>query len=71
MTQINLGIFYAVSKVNRKLSINLTKEAIESLLPFREIPYIQDHLQTAFKILEYWGIDYREYLNKELQPIEY
>ncbi|MDO5969355.1 tetratricopeptide repeat protein [Flavivirga aquimarina] len=66
MTQINMGIYYQESKIDRALSIQLVDEAITNLLPFYQIPYIQNYLKVAFKVLKGWEIDIETYLEKKM-----
>ena len=65
MTQINMSIFYQESKINKELSIQLVDEAVTNLLPFSQIPYIQNYLGVAFNVLKDWDVDVKEFLEKK------
>ncbi len=66
ITLINMSIFYKKAKVNKELSIELVDKAITILLPFANIPYIQNYLKGALAILKNWGIDTEKYLKQKL-----
>jgi hypothetical protein len=57
MTLINVAIYHRHSAPNRERSINLALEAVMILLPIVEaVPYTQNYLQTAVKVLQGWGL---------------
>lgn len=64
-TQINMSIYFLTSKIDKNKSLQLVDEAITSLLPFQEIPYIQNYLKVAYNVLKEWGIDVDQYLAKK------
>ncbi|MBC8754985.1 tetratricopeptide repeat protein [Kordia sp. YSTF-M3] len=70
ITKINLGIFYQDSKINKEKSIQFTDEAVSHLLPFKEIPYIQNYLEAAFTTLRKWDINVEEYWQNKLKEAE-
>jgi tetratricopeptide (TPR) repeat protein len=65
LTLINLAVFFLNFVPNKELSLQYVEEAIDILIPFREIPYIQNYLQNAFAVLRDWGIDPEEYMQKK------
>jgi tetratricopeptide (TPR) repeat protein len=65
-SQINLGIFYQESKIDKKKSLQFIDEAVTNLLPLHQIPYIQNYIKIALNVLKKWDIDIEEYLNKKL-----
>jgi len=69
-TQINMGVFYQESVVDKELSIKLVDEAITNLLPFYEIPIVQNYLKSAFHVLINWDIDIDKYLEEKLKDNE-
>ncbi len=62
MTLINLAIFYLNYKQDKEASLNYLQEAIEVLWPFKEIPYIQNYLDSGYKLLHALGIQPKNYL---------
>ncbi|MFK7948387.1 MAG: tetratricopeptide repeat protein [Saprospiraceae bacterium] len=67
-TQINLAIFYFESKVDKEKSFQYIDNAIDNLLPFYQIRSIQNHLTTAFQILQALDmkINMEEYLQEKI-----
>jgi tetratricopeptide (TPR) repeat protein len=63
-TLINLSRFYQKNLPNQELSLKYVREAIECLLPFQEIPYIQRYFKSVFYVVKDWGIDVEEYLKE-------
>jgi len=70
MSQINMSIYYQESKINKELSIQLVDEAVTNLLPFYEIPYIQNYLESAYYVLRDWNIDVEKYMEEKLKDNE-
>lgn len=62
--QINLARFYQIQIINKEKSINLIDEAMRILIPLRTIPYIQNYINEACKILNKWDVNFKEYLLK-------
>ena len=65
MTQINMSIFYQEAIINKELSISLACDAIDNLMPFSELPYIQNYFKVAFQVLNNWDIDVEKYLSQK------
>ena len=65
MTLNNLAKLYQVVKPNKKKSITYVQEAISILLPFSNLPYVQDYLHESRKILKDWGLDPETYIPTE------
>ena len=62
----NFAILYEESLVvNKDKSILCAKEAIDILIPFIGIGYIQDYLRISFRVLKYWKIDVRGYITEK------
>ncbi|MEM6687280.1 MAG: hypothetical protein AAF617_15980, partial [Bacteroidota bacterium] len=70
MTLINLAAFYQVDKVDKELSLKYINEAITILLPFHEIGYIQNYLDTAYEVLKVWEIGLEAYMKEKLKELE-
>jgi len=64
MTVINLSIFYLQSLPNKEKSIALALEAVKILLPvYKQIPYLENYLKTALKVLQENGMDVENLMN--------
>lgn len=61
-TLINLSVFYQEDVEDKTRSLVLVTEAIQMLWPFREIGYVQGYLNSAFAVLEEWGVDKAAFL---------
>ena len=62
MMQITISLYCQENIVDKKLAIQSLDEALINLLPFSEIPYIQNYLNHVYRALEYWGINVEAYL---------
>jgi len=67
-TQLNLGLFYLKSEINKDKSIKYTYEAICSLSSFQDNPYFQKYVKIAVEIFEEWDVDVENYLKKNKCP---
>jgi hypothetical protein len=69
LTLINLSVFYQIAKINKKLSLEYVKEAIDILLPFKDIGYVKNHLEVAYEVLENWNINPEIYLKEKQKEL--
>ncbi|WP_395043216.1 tetratricopeptide repeat protein [Flavobacterium sp.] len=61
-TLINLSALYQEVIINKEKSLSLNKEAIEVLIPFSTIGYVQNFLKKSFHIQKKWNINLKTYL---------